>query len=1362
VAFSKIGLEAVLDVDDFSKNAKVYDKTVDRMDSKTGKTAGRMTKALKGMGKVGGFAMKGLALGAGAAVTGALALGGAVAKMAADARDIPNISASFEGLGGSIEKMREGSLGMVQDVDLMKSFNQAAQLVSKDFAKQLPDAMGMLSKVAAATGEDMGFMIDSLVKGVGRVSPMILDNLGIQVSLTDATAAYAEILGKEAKELTKAEQQTAVMNATMAALKRNTADMPEVAGTTAQSMASLQATMANVKNEIGVAFIPVLQALLTPLAELATKYGPAVVAWAQNASQWIVGSLVPAIGMLVTGFQQFIAGFQAGGSLFESIAWGIGEVLDDFIPEETMNRIWDFLDVLANLGKTSPMVLDNMGALGQAIQVVGDIFQFVGEKAAPVFAQAFELVKGVVADVVAFVGPLLQEMAGFFTEQFGVAVAFVEENMPLIQETITTVFDGIAIALDGLKKVWEAAWPVIQQVVEVVWEAMKIAVETALGTIMGIVKSVMMAITGDWDGAWQNLKETLINHGKGMLEFLKTLVGGLVGIITGATGDFIAAGKAMIDGFIQGIKDKAGAALAAAKSVISGAINGAKGLLGIHSPSTVFIEIGLETMEGLAKGLDKGEAKVLKKVSSALDNLFGAFKNLMDMGGLGNLPDIGAVKGWAAQFVEIAQVLVSAVSEVQAQFGRRRIHKAKVDARKIGQIIERMSVDMSKIKVVDLPDLQEWKTQMIAVTRIVGETIDKIHRDGRLRGLVNRAAEWVEPIANMLSFVNISFEDMTLASSLPDLETWSAQVVDVGVIVANTLIDLETELTKAVIDTASGLTASVSSILSLVTGATAAIKAMAEYGESETSAIVGKMENFTANIWAITTSLIGLSQDMDEDATKAAADMMGHARNILGFVTGGVDAIAAMAEYGFVETRFIVDRMSNFGANVKALVQGLDSVADSLEDGGLDAAGVTLQSAQGMLGIVSAGIDAIGAMASYVHVRSATIGRSTGLFGLNIEHMVRGLNNLATDLEDVETDAANTILTSATGMLGIISEGVNALAAMAEYVHVRSATIGRNTGLFGLNIGHMIKGLNQVASDLEGKATDAAAKILSAAGDMVGFVGTAIGAIKALLEMPSTVNLSAKLTEFKASLDLVLDKIGAIATDWEGRGIPESVDLWNAIGSVTSNVSSAVSLLTDLGKLVAAETRVGTAAFPGLMTELKEAVVGMASDMQAAMPDAQRFADATLVIASGVTSGMDALAGVGAQAEMASGWAIIHAAIRDGLQAATTEVETVGPRLIAQFDELRRLLRAPAFNAGYFTGIAFVTGLKAAMAQANPLMQPLQPATAIGTAAVNPSTPGGPTVNVNMGGQTLNNQMDAEVLGQTISRVVVEKLRTST
>ncbi|HUW09136.1 MAG TPA: hypothetical protein VM537_05365, partial [Anaerolineae bacterium] len=289
MAFPSIGLSAVFDVSDFMKNADAYDKKVSKLTGTTSTAATTGTKAMASLGK-------GIATGMAAGVAALAGVGIAVGKLVSVTKDIPAVAAAFEGLGGSIATMRQGSLGMVTDIDLMKSYNSAAQLVSKGFAEDLGPAMQYLSKVSAATGQDMGFMIDSLVKGVGRLSPMILDNLGIQVNATEANDAYAKSLGVSAEELTKSQQQTAMMNLVMEKLKANTADMPAVVGTSAQAMASFQTTLMNVRNELGTSLIPViaeLQTALLPIAQslMTTFADPAFKQGVTDAARFI-GDLV--------------------------------------------------------------------------------------------------------------------------------------------------------------------------------------------------------------------------------------------------------------------------------------------------------------------------------------------------------------------------------------------------------------------------------------------------------------------------------------------------------------------------------------------------------------------------------------------------------------------------------------------------------------------------------------------------------------------------------------------------------------------------------------------------------------------------------------------------------------------------------------------------------------------------------------------------------------------------------------------------------------------------------------------------------------------------------------------------------------
>ena len=209
------------------------DKDLSQAQRKIESSLGRVANRIKGdYLNLGKTVLAGAGVAAGAIVGMGAAAGAALGKMAVDALPLQGIRDSFRGItddaDATLAALREGSLGMVRDTELMKSYNLAAQLVGKTFADQLPDAMGYLSKVAAATGQDMDYMMDSLVKGVGRLSPMILDNLGIQVQLSDATERAAEMFGVEEEALSKAQIQAGMMDVVLEKLRENTKDMPEV------------------------------------------------------------------------------------------------------------------------------------------------------------------------------------------------------------------------------------------------------------------------------------------------------------------------------------------------------------------------------------------------------------------------------------------------------------------------------------------------------------------------------------------------------------------------------------------------------------------------------------------------------------------------------------------------------------------------------------------------------------------------------------------------------------------------------------------------------------------------------------------------------------------------------------------------------------------------------------------------------------------------------------------------------------------------------------------------------------------------------------------------------------------------------
>ena len=270
-----------------------YEQFIGSLD-KGGGQAAAMTG---GLGKMGGAAGKAGAAMAGISA-GALAAGVAVAgaavgvakltqgmiSLAQQTAPIQGLQAQFTtltqeiegGSGAMLSALQRSSSGMIANRDLMRSYNDAAALVNRQFAERLPEALGLLGKVSAATGTDMNYLLNSLVTGVGRVSPMILDNLKIQVGVAEATAKASEMFGKEADALTKVEQQTALTELALAKLEEKFGALPDISETAGAQMSILSANFQNIKDTLGQFLLPAFTSFLQGVNALAGAFSAAI------------------------------------------------------------------------------------------------------------------------------------------------------------------------------------------------------------------------------------------------------------------------------------------------------------------------------------------------------------------------------------------------------------------------------------------------------------------------------------------------------------------------------------------------------------------------------------------------------------------------------------------------------------------------------------------------------------------------------------------------------------------------------------------------------------------------------------------------------------------------------------------------------------------------------------------------------------------------------------------------------------------------------------------------------------------------------------------------------------------------------
>jgi hypothetical protein len=125
-------------------------------------------------------------------------------KMAAVAR---GVETAFKQTGASIQSLRTATRGTVSDLQLMQSAVQASNLGVP--VEELGSLFEFATQRARETGESVDYLVNSIVTGLGRKSPLILDNLGISAvalreelggvglesaSVADLTAALSRVI----------------------------------------------------------------------------------------------------------------------------------------------------------------------------------------------------------------------------------------------------------------------------------------------------------------------------------------------------------------------------------------------------------------------------------------------------------------------------------------------------------------------------------------------------------------------------------------------------------------------------------------------------------------------------------------------------------------------------------------------------------------------------------------------------------------------------------------------------------------------------------------------------------------------------------------------------------------------------------------------------------------------------------------------------------------------------------------------------------------------------------------------------------------------------------------------------------------
>jgi len=254
---------------------------------------GKVSNSLTGMDKAAGKSASGVnsSLGqivsiAGATVGAVTAIGvalqqvydaskqGAAVNQTADSfnRLIDTVGANKD----LLNQLRDASKGTVDDMTLMSSTATLLAGTSDELGAALAEAAPKILELAKAANKlnpslgDTAFLYQSLMTGIKRGSPMLIDNTGITLKLGEANEKMAQSLGKSVEELTSEEQKMAILNATLEAGGNMLRQVGGNTDSATDSFARLETASKNLGDAIKADLAPFLASAVEAIATLWT------------------------------------------------------------------------------------------------------------------------------------------------------------------------------------------------------------------------------------------------------------------------------------------------------------------------------------------------------------------------------------------------------------------------------------------------------------------------------------------------------------------------------------------------------------------------------------------------------------------------------------------------------------------------------------------------------------------------------------------------------------------------------------------------------------------------------------------------------------------------------------------------------------------------------------------------------------------------------------------------------------------------------------------------------------------------------------------------------------------------------------
>lgn len=345
-------------------------------------------------------------------------------------------------------------------------------------------------------------------------------------------------------------------------------------------------------------FVKMGVTMVSSLIEGIVSNAPTIATSAASIVETLVNGIAEFLPMLIDGAAQLIVG----------LATGLGQSLPTLVP--TIVEV--VLQIVQTLIDNIPLLID------AALQLITGLAQGIINAIPVIVAALPQVITSLIDGLLSAIPQIIQAGIDLLTA----LVAALPEIIAAIVEAIPQIIDGIITALtENIPLIIQAGIDLLvaliqalPEIIVTIVQAIPQIISSIVNALIGNIDQIIMAGVQLFVALIQNLPTIIVE----IVKAVPQIVSGIVQAFASLGGELVNAGDNLLHSLWEGISGAASWLWEKVSGWASSLVSGIKDFFGIHSPSTVFAEIGGNMADGVGVGFTDSMGGVEGDMTAAM------------------------------------------------------------------------------------------------------------------------------------------------------------------------------------------------------------------------------------------------------------------------------------------------------------------------------------------------------------------------------------------------------------------------------------------------------------------------------------------------------------------------------------------------------------------------------------------------------------------------------------------------------------------------------------------------------------------------------------------------------------------------